>query len=68
VRLRNELQVTEVVVSHDVRSVLRMADRIALLFQGQVQLTGTTEAFRQSQDPVVRQFLEGKTEGPIQVV
>lgn len=68
VRLRDELQVTEVVVSHDVRSVLRMADRIALLFQGQVQLTGTTKEFQQSQDPVVRQFLEGKTEGPIQVV
>ena len=67
-RLRDQVGVTEIVVSHDVVSVLRMADRIALLYEGNVRLVGTTQLFQQSTDPVVRQFLEGNTEGPIQVV
>lgn len=68
VRLRNQLGVTEVIVSHDVQSVLRMADRMALLYQGHLQLVGTAQEFRVSTDPVIRQFMEGSTEGPIQVV
>ncbi|HEY3375872.1 MAG TPA: ABC transporter ATP-binding protein [Armatimonadota bacterium] len=67
-RLRDELGVGEIVVSHDVRSVLRMADRMALLYNGHVQAIGTTDDFRTSADPIVRQFMEGNTEGPIQVV
>lgn len=65
--LRNKVGVTEIIVSHDVHSVLRMADRMALLYNGKCQLAGTAEEFTRSTDPVVRQFLEGNTEGPIQV-
>lgn len=68
VQLRQELGVTEVIVSHDVTSVMRMADRIGLLYQGALRLVGTPEVFRTSTDPVVRQFMERKTDGPIQVV
>ncbi len=68
VQLRHALGVTEVIVSHDVPSVLRMADRMGLLYEGRLRLVGTPAAFRTSTDPVVRQFLEGKTDGPIQVV
>jgi len=67
VDLRNKVGVTEVIVSHDVHSVLRMADRMALLYDGRFRLIGTADEFNNSTDPVVRQFLEGKTEGPIQV-
>lgn len=67
-QLCDKVGVTEVIVSHDVTSVLRMSDRLALLYDGQVRLQGSSELFRNSDDPVVRQFLEGKTEGPIQVV
>lgn len=67
-QLCENVGVTEVVVSHDVTSVLRMADRMALLYEGTVRLQGSSEMFRNSDDPVVRQFLEGNTEGPIQVV
>ena len=66
--LRARLGVTEVVVSHAVPSVMKMAHRVALLYQGHVQLVGSPEDFRDSRDPVVRQFLEGNTEGPIQVI
>jgi phospholipid/cholesterol/gamma-HCH transport system ATP-binding protein len=68
VQLRDRLGVTEVVVSHDIRSILDMADRLALLYEGRLRLVGTPDDFRQSTDPVVRQFLEGRTDGPIQVV
>jgi len=68
VKLRNELGVTEVIVSHDIHSVLRMADRMAFLYEGRMRLVGTPAEFQASTDPVVRQFLEGKTDGPIQVV
>ena len=68
VRLRKEVGVTEIIVSHDVSSVLRMADRIALLYEGNFRLVGTADDFRSSTDPVIRQFLEGNTQGPIQVV
>jgi phospholipid/cholesterol/gamma-HCH transport system ATP-binding protein len=68
VALRDELGVTEIVVSHDVHSVLRFADRMALLYEGAIRLVGTPADFRASDDPVVRQFLEGRTDGPIQVL
>ncbi|MHB9131683.1 MAG: ABC transporter ATP-binding protein [Armatimonadota bacterium] len=68
VQLRNQLGVTEIVVSHDVVNVLRQADRMAFLYEGKFRLVGTPEEFRKSDDPVIRQFLEGNTEGPIQVV
>ncbi len=66
-KLCRELKVTEIVVSHDVVSVLRMAHRMAMLYEGQVLLVGTPAEFRASTNPVVKQFLEGNTDGPIQV-
>jgi len=68
VELRDTLNVTEVIVSHDMKSVMKMADRLALLYEGHVRLVGTPDEFHASTDPVVRQFLEGSTSGPIQVV
>ena len=68
VQLRDTLGVTEIVVSHDVANVLRKADRAALLYEGRLRMIGAPADFRASADPVVRQFLEGNTEGPIQVV
>lgn len=66
--LRKELGLAEIIVTHDVHSALRMADRLALLYDGGLRLVGSVEDFETSTDPVVRQFMEGSTEGPIQVV
>jgi phospholipid/cholesterol/gamma-HCH transport system ATP-binding protein len=66
--LRRELGIAEVIVTHDVPNALRMADRLALLYEGGLRLVGTREEFQASTDPVVRQFMEGNTEGPIHVV
>ncbi len=68
VDLRDKVGVTEVIVSHDVFSVLRMADRMALLYGGRFRLIGTAEEFNALTDPVVRQFLDGQIDGPIHVV
>ena len=57
-RLQQELQVTSVVVSHDVRGSFRVADRVALLHQGRIHAVGSPEAFRAAKDDVVREFLE----------
>jgi phospholipid/cholesterol/gamma-HCH transport system ATP-binding protein len=56
--LDNELGVTSVMVTHDVRGAFRVADRLALLSEGTMALQGTQEEFRQSEDPRVREFLE----------
>jgi len=61
-RIRKETGATMVVVSHDMRSVFAVADRIAMLHEGQIRQSGTVEEIRASPDPVVRQFIEGRPE------
>jgi phospholipid/cholesterol/gamma-HCH transport system ATP-binding protein len=57
-RLDNELGVTSVMVTHDVRGAFRVADRLALLTGGKIVQQGTQEEFLASQDPRVKEFLE----------
>ncbi len=57
-RLQNELGVTSVVVSHDVRGSFRVADRVALLWQTKIRAIGTAEEILASKDPAVQLFLE----------
>ncbi len=66
-RLCDEVGVTSIVVSHDLVSIFSIADRIAMLYKGTVRLLGTPEDFRQTDDPVVRQFIDGRAEGPMEV-
>jgi phospholipid/cholesterol/gamma-HCH transport system ATP-binding protein len=57
-RLDNEIGVTSVMVTHDVRGAFRVADRLALLSGGKIVQQGTQEEFLASQNPKVREFLE----------
>lgn len=57
-RLDDELGVTSVMVTHDVRGAFRVANRLALLTDGRIVLQGSQEDFRGSSDPKVRAFLE----------
>jgi phospholipid/cholesterol/gamma-HCH transport system ATP-binding protein len=59
--------VTSVVVTHDVPTIRRVASRIAMLHRGKIIAEGTTEEMEHSEDPAVRQFMSGSTEGPIQI-
>ncbi|MEP7327409.1 MAG: ATP-binding cassette domain-containing protein [Gemmatimonadota bacterium] len=63
VRTQGELGVTGVVVTHDLRSAYTVGQRMAMLYQGAIRQVGTVEEMRESTDPVVRQFLEGRPEG-----
>jgi phospholipid/cholesterol/gamma-HCH transport system ATP-binding protein len=57
-RLDNELGVTSVMVTHDVRGAFRVADRLALLTGGKIVQQGTQDEFLASQNPQVKEFLE----------
>ncbi|MBV8600708.1 MAG: ATP-binding cassette domain-containing protein [Candidatus Eremiobacteraeota bacterium] len=66
-RLRNQLNGTAVVISHDLQSIFMMADYIAMLFEGAVIAYGSVDEIRASFNPIVQQFLQGSEVGPIPI-
>lgn len=64
-RLQRRLKVTSVVVTHDMISASKVADRMAMLYQGKIIGVGTPEEIRQTHDPIIRQFVTGTSQGPI---
>ena len=59
-RMQQQLGVTSVVITHDLRTAWNVATRIAMLYEGKVRQVGTPDEIRSTTDPVVRQFIEGK--------
>lgn len=66
--LTKKLQITSVVVTHDMNSVFRIADRIVMLHQGNILQIGTPDEIKHSKNPLVQQFITGEAEGPISFV
>ncbi len=66
-QVRDSLGVTSIVVSHTIPSIFRIADRIAMLYNGRFELVGTPAEIRGDSSPIVRQFIEGRSDGPIHV-
>ncbi|SKA64619.1 ABC transporter ATP-binding protein [Desulfobaculum bizertense] len=64
-RTRDEFGATCVVISHDIQATMAIADTIYMLYEGQIIARGTPEEIRANQNPVVRQFIEGRADGPI---
>ena len=64
--LSRTLGVTAVVVSHDLPSIMAVADRVAFLYQGRVHALATPAALAASADPIVQQFIAGKSSGPME--
>lgn len=62
IRMRDKLGVTSIVITHDMRSAYRVGTRIAMLYEGQVRQVGTVDEIRNTTDPIVRQFVEGRAE------
>jgi len=60
VRTREHLRVTGIVVTHDMRSAYTVGDRIAMLYEGRIRQVGTVAQIQETEDPVVRQFIEGR--------
>jgi phospholipid/cholesterol/gamma-HCH transport system ATP-binding protein len=65
VTLRNTLSITSIAVTHDIVSAYKIADRIAMLYEGRIIFIGSPDQVRNSDNPVVRQFIEGNSQGPI---
>ncbi|HEX7231617.1 MAG TPA: ATP-binding cassette domain-containing protein [Candidatus Binatia bacterium] len=67
-RMHANFHFTGVIVSHDIPQVFKISDRVAMLANGLIIEAGTTEEFTASKNPIVKQFLQGETEGPISVL
>ncbi len=63
--LHDKLKVTSIVVTHDMKSAYRIADRIAMMYQGRIIAEGTPEEIQRTEHPVVHQFINGLAKGPI---
>lgn len=63
--LSKKLSITSVVVTHDMKSVFSIADRIAMLYEGRVLEVGTPDEMRKSKNQMVQQFVSGSPDGPI---
>jgi len=66
--LQHELNITSVVVTHDIHSANRVADRITMLHEGKIIFSGTPEETRTTDNGIVRQFIEGRANGPVKAV
>lgn len=69
IRLRKcsrNIRCTEVIVSHNIKEVLKLAERVVMLHDGVIIESTTPARLMKSSDPVVRQFLSGSVEGPIE--
>ena len=65
IELRDKLKVTSIVVTHDINSAYKVADTIAMFYRGQVIADGKPADIKNTQHPVVRQFINGQDKGPI---
>ena len=63
--MQKKLGVTSVLVTHDMSSAFRVSTRIAMLLKGKIVKVGTPAEFRASDDPLVKQFIYGESEGPL---
>ncbi len=67
IRLRQKLNGTAVVISHDLQSIYMMADYVAMLFEGAIIAYGTVDEIKRSMNPIVQQFITGSEVGPIPI-
>jgi phospholipid/cholesterol/gamma-HCH transport system ATP-binding protein len=67
VDMREKISVTSVAITHDMQSAYKIADRIAMLYEGRIIEVGTPEEIRRTENPVLRQFIAGSASGPIKL-
>ncbi|HNT35077.1 MAG TPA: ABC transporter ATP-binding protein [bacterium] len=65
IQMQRDLGITSVVVTHDMKSAFKVADRMALLNKGRIHKVGSKEEFQNTDDPMVRQFILGQARGPM---
>ena len=67
IEMRNTLSVTSVAITHDMNSAYKIADRIAMLYEGRIIDTGSPDEIKNTGNPIVRQFITGSAAGPIKI-
>jgi phospholipid/cholesterol/gamma-HCH transport system ATP-binding protein len=67
-KLQAELRCTSIVITHDMTTAFKVANRVAFLYEGKFLEEGPVAQFRTTTNPFVRQFVEGRAEGPIKIV
>ncbi len=65
IELHDKLKMTSIAVTHDMTSAYKIANRIAMLYNGKIVQSGTPDEIRNSKDPIVRQFITGSAAGPM---
>jgi phospholipid/cholesterol/gamma-HCH transport system ATP-binding protein len=65
INLREHLNVTSIVITHDMKSTYKIADRISMLYKGKIIFNGTPEEVKYTKNEYVKQFVEGSSHGPI---
>jgi len=65
--LTKKLKLTSIVVTHNMESIFRIADRVAMVYEGKILQIATPDEIRNTQNPIVKQFINGEIEGPIQM-
>jgi phospholipid/cholesterol/gamma-HCH transport system ATP-binding protein len=66
--LQKRIKMTAIVVTHDMTSAYKVGDRMAMLYHGEIIEVSATEAFRNSKNELIQQFIHGRAEGPIQTI
>ncbi len=65
VEMRERLRCTTVTITHDMESASKIGDRIAMIYGGKIVADAPPPEFMKSDNPLVRQFVEGRAEGPM---
>ncbi|MBI5756496.1 MAG: ABC transporter ATP-binding protein [Nitrospirae bacterium] len=68
IEMKKRLNVTSIAITHDMVSAYKIADKIAMLYEGRIQEVGTPDEIKRSVNPIVRQFITGSSVGPIKAV
>lgn len=67
IEMKQKLLVTSVAITHDMRSAYKIADRIAMLYQGRIIAAGAPDEIKNTDNAIVRQFITGSAVGPIKI-
>jgi phospholipid/cholesterol/gamma-HCH transport system ATP-binding protein len=62
IKLQRELKVTSITVTHDMQSAFKIADRIVMLYEGQLIFDGTPDDIRTTEEPIVKRFVLGEAD------
>ena len=65
---QRDLKTTYIVITHDISLTYKIADKVAMLHEGKIVEQGDVEYVKSSVNPILRQFVEGRAEGPIKVL